>query len=104
MSQPLLTLEKVCRYCGGLKVVDQVSFGVEKGEIFGIIGPNGAGKTTLFNLLTGLIPLTSGQIQFQQQPLHRLKPHQIAGLGIARTFQNIRLFPEMSVWENVRMG
>lgn len=104
MSQPLLTLENVCRYFGGLKAVDRVSFSVDTGEIFGIIGPNGAGKTTLFNLLTGLIPLTSGAIHFQQQSLHQLKPHQIAGLGIARTFQNIRLFPEMSVWENVRMG
>ncbi|WP_448515025.1 ABC transporter ATP-binding protein [Parathermosynechococcus lividus] len=100
----VLTLREVSRTFGGLKAVDRVSLTVEEGEIFGIIGPNGAGKTTLFNLLTGLIPLTSGDIYFQQQRLTHAPPHQIAALGIARTFQNIRLFKEMTVWQNVRLG
>ncbi|XFA73321.1 ABC transporter ATP-binding protein [Thermosynechococcaceae cyanobacterium Okahandja] len=99
-----LALDGVSRSFGGLKAVDRVSLRVEEGEIFGIIGPNGAGKTTLFNLLTGLIPLSSGEIYFRQQRLSQAKPHQIAALGIGRTFQNIRLFKEMTVWQNVRLG
>ncbi|MFN7526677.1 MAG: ABC transporter ATP-binding protein, partial [Dolichospermum sp.] len=74
---------------------------VNQGEIFGFIGPNGAGKTTLFNLITGLIPPSSGELIYQGQAISQLKPHQIAGLGIARTFQNIRLFGELSVLDNV---
>ncbi len=101
---PFLTLQGVSRTFGGLKAVDSVSLTVQEGEIFGIIGPNGAGKTTLFNLLTGLIPLSSGEIYWRQQRLTHAKPHQIAALGIARTFQNIRLFKEMTVWQNVRVG
>ncbi len=103
-AAPFLALHEVSRTFGGLKAVDRVSFTIQEREIFGIIGPNGAGKTTLFNLLTGLIPLSSGDIYFRQQRLTTAKAHQIAGLGIARTFQNIRLFKEMTVWQNVRLG
>jgi len=81
--------------------LDQVNLQLEQNKIYGLIGPNGAGKTTLFNLTTGLLPVSGGSIQFQGQELTSLHPHQIARLGIARTFQNIRLFASMTVLENV---
>jgi branched-chain amino acid transport system ATP-binding protein len=84
--------------------VNEVNFSVNNEEIFGLIGPNGAGKTTLFNLITGLIEPSSGQIFSQSQLISHLKPYQIAAKGIARTFQNIRLFGELSVLENVIVG
>jgi branched-chain amino acid transport system ATP-binding protein len=84
--------------------VNEVNFRVNNQEIFGLIGPNGAGKTTLFNLITGLIEPSSGQIFAQAQLISHLKPHQIAAKGIARTFQNIRLFGELSALENVIVG
>jgi branched-chain amino acid transport system ATP-binding protein len=87
-----------------LCAVNKVSFGVNQGEIFGLIGPNGAGKTTLFNLITGLIPPSSGQMLYAGQPISRLRPHQIAQRGLARTFQNIRLFGQLSALENVMIG
>lgn len=97
----LLKLEQVTRRFGGLVAVNQVSLSVEAGEIFGLIGPNGAGKTTLFNLITGLQSLSSGEIFFQGDRLDRQRPDQIANRGIARTFQNLRLFNQLSVFENV---
>ncbi|HNP73815.1 MAG TPA: ATP-binding cassette domain-containing protein, partial [Kouleothrix sp.] len=92
-----------CRF-GGLLAVNNVSFGVRQGEIFGLIGPNGAGKTTLFNLMTGLTPPTSGELLYRGQPISGLRPHRIAAMGIARTFQNIRLFGELSALQNVMIA
>ena len=86
---------------GGLTAVNELDMDVKKGEIYGLIGPNGAGKTTIFNLLTGVYQPTSGEIYFKGQRIDGLRPYQIAGRGISRTFQNIRLFPSMSVLENV---
>jgi branched-chain amino acid transport system ATP-binding protein len=84
--------------------VDDVSFNVRRGEIFALIGPNGAGKTTLFNAITGLLPPTEGSVVFDGADVTGLKPHRVATLGIARTFQNIRLFDYMSALDNVRVG
>src|SRR5690606_16005398 len=89
---------------GGLSAVSDVSFSINKGEIFGLIGPNGAGKTTMFNLITSMFPLTSGEIVFSGENINGLKPHLITEKGICRTFQNIRLFPEMTAEENVMVG
>ncbi len=86
---------------GGLVAVNSLDLAVNKGEIFGLIGPNGAGKTTIFNLLTGVYEPTEGEIYFQGKRIDGLRPHQIARRGVSRTFQNIRLFPGMSVLENV---
>ncbi len=97
----MLEVQQLTRRFGGLVAVNQVSFSVKKGEIFGLIGPNGAGKTTLFNLITGLIPPTAGQMMFDGVPLGQQQPHQIAAKGIARTFQNIRLFKDLSAQENI---
>jgi branched-chain amino acid transport system ATP-binding protein len=101
---PLLSIESVHRRFGGLKAVDDVSFTVEPGSIKAVIGPNGAGKTTLFNLISGSLPLDSGRIVFNARAVQGWKPHQIAALGLARTFQNIELFPGMTVLENVMVG
>ena len=100
----LLTLEGVSRHFGGLKVLQEVNLDVPKGGVFGLIGPNGAGKTTVFNLTTGLLPVTGGTIRFEGRDLAGMKPHQITQGGIARTFQNIRIFKEMSLLENVMVG
>jgi branched-chain amino acid transport system ATP-binding protein len=89
---------------GGLRALDDVSFAIERGEIFGLIGPNGAGKTTLFKVISGVYPATSGQIIFKDAPLMRLKPHDVCHLGITSTHQIVRPFPEMSVYDNVRVG
>lgn len=99
-----LKLEAVSRHFGGLKVLQDVNLDIPQQGIFGLIGPNGAGKTTVFNLITGLLPPTSGRIAFQGQDLAGRKPHDITRLGIARTFQNIRIFKEMSLLENVMVG
>jgi branched-chain amino acid transport system ATP-binding protein len=100
----MLKLNGVSRQFGGLAAVSQVSFSVEAGQVVGLIGPNGAGKTTLLNLISGLDQVTSGEIQFNEKPIHKLPPHKINQLGIARTYQNIRLFAEMSVRENLIVG
>jgi branched-chain amino acid transport system ATP-binding protein len=89
---------------GGLMAVFDVSFDVEQGEILGVIGPNGAGKTTIFNLISGVLPPTKGAITFAGHLLDGLKPHVIARLGLARTFQTVRLFGNMTVLENVMVG
>jgi branched-chain amino acid transport system ATP-binding protein len=89
---------------GGLMAVFDVNFSVEPGEILAIIGPNGAGKTTIFNLISGVLPLTGGGILFEGRPLNGFRPHRIAGLGLARTFQSVRLFGNMTVLENVMVG
>ena len=100
----MLELKQVSKQFGGLAALSTISFSVEPGEILGIIGPNGAGKTTLFNLITGVFPPTSGTISYCSQPVVGLKPHRITGLGIARTFQNIRLFGQLTALENVMVG
>lgn len=101
---PALEVCQVTRRFSGLIAINEVSFTVESGEIFGLIGPNGAGKTTLFNIITGLIPPSSGQLMYEQRSITKLRPHQIASQGIARTFQNLRLFGNLSVLENVAIA
>lgn len=100
----LLSVQNVTRTFGGLIAVNNVSFEVQQGEIFGLIGPNGAGKTTLFNLITALTPVTSGAVHFNSKQINTLKPHQIARLGVARTFQNIRLFGKLTALQNVMVA
>jgi branched-chain amino acid transport system ATP-binding protein len=100
----LLALEQVSRRFGGLHAVDGVSFTADTGEILGLIGPNGAGKTTLINVITGVHPATAGRVRFDGRDITRLRPHQIARLGLARTFQIVQPFPKMSVLENVAAG
>lgn len=100
----LLRIGSLTRAFGGLVAVNNVSFEVNEGEIFGLIGPNGAGKTTLFNLVTGLTPPTSGELYFKGQNITGSRPHQIAKLGMGRTFQNIRLFPNLTALENVMVA
>jgi branched-chain amino acid transport system ATP-binding protein len=89
---------------GGVVAIQQLDLTVSRGEIFGLIGPNGAGKTSTFNIITGVYQPTSGKVSFSGRRLAGLKPHRITQIGIARTFQNIRLFPEMSAIENVMVG
>ena len=100
----LLQLDRVERRFGGLKAVDNVTLSIAPGEIVGLIGPNGAGKTTLINTITGVHPATGGRIVFEGADITRLKPHVIARRGIARTFQIVQPFPQMTVLENVAAG
>lgn len=99
-----LTLEHVSKEFGGLAALNDISFQLKKGEILGIIGPNGAGKTTLFNLITGIFAPTKGEILFNDRSLLAMKPYQVTKLGLARTFQNIKLFDQMTALENVMVG
>lgn len=94
----------VTKIFGGIAALDHVDLSIQEGEILGLIGPNGAGKTTFFNVLTGLYAPEKGEILFRGQPIQGLAPHEIASLGIARTFQNIRLFPNMTAMENVMVA
>jgi branched-chain amino acid transport system ATP-binding protein len=89
---------------GGLVAVDRLDMAVLEGELLGLIGPNGAGKTTVFNLLTGVYRPTRGEVRYNGMPVHHLRAHEIVRLGVARTFQNIRLFSSLSVLENVMVG
>ena len=100
-AAPLLELRQISRQFGGLQALSEVSFQVEQGEILGLIGPNGAGKTTLFNLLSGVTPASNGTIHWRGQAMQGLSPDRHNRLGIARTFQNLRLFTGLSVLENV---
>ena len=102
MSDPLLTLDKVTIRFGGLTAVNGVDLAIREGSLCGLIGPNGAGKTTVFNLITGVYAPTEGRIAFNGHDLAGRCVHDIAALGIARTFQNIRLFGRLSVFDNVR--
>ena len=99
-----LQVKDVTRTFGGVKALDEVSLSVAKGEIHGLIGPNGAGKTTLINVLSGIIRASSGEVYFDDTAVHTLPVHKLAARGIARTFQNIRLFPAMTCLENVMAG
>jgi branched-chain amino acid transport system ATP-binding protein len=100
----LLEVAGVGKRFGGLSALAEVTLSIRRGEIFGLIGPNGAGKTTLFNILTGLYPPDTGEITFDGARVTGMKPYEIARRGIARTFQNIRLFANMSALENVMVG
>lgn len=104
MSDSLLLVENVSKHFGGLTALHQVDFGVKTNQIKGLIGPNGAGKTTLFNLITGVFPVSSGQIHFLGKPVANLPSYKIARRGIARTFQNVKLFPNLTLLENVMVG
>lgn len=101
---PLLMLSGVGKHFGGLAALSDVSLHINQGEIYGLIGPNGAGKTTLFNILTGLYQLDSGSFTFAGHSYSCCKPHLLAQAGIARTFQNIRLFANMTALENIMVG
>ncbi|GEJ56411.1 ABC transporter ATP-binding protein [Anaeromyxobacter diazotrophicus] len=100
----LLSVEAVSRAFGGVRAVDGATFGLAAGEVHGLIGPNGAGKTTLLNIVSGLLRPTSGQIRLDGTRTDGLAPHRVAALGVTRTFQNIRLFPQLSALENVLVG
>jgi branched-chain amino acid transport system ATP-binding protein len=104
MSTPILEIHGITKRFGGLTALSDVGFAIDEDTIFGLIGPNGAGKTTLFNVLTGLYPHDAGTFSFLGRPLQDLTPDRIAALGIARTFQNIRLFANLSAIENVMIG
>jgi branched-chain amino acid transport system ATP-binding protein len=103
-GKAILRIEKLTKYFGGLCAVKNFDLDLRPGELIGLIGPNGAGKTTVFNLITGLYQISSGEIYYQDEPLVGLEPYEITRLGIARTFQNIRLFPALSVMDNVRIA
>jgi branched-chain amino acid transport system ATP-binding protein len=103
-GSPILELKSVSRVFDGIRAVDNVSLKFYAGEIVGLIGPNGAGKTTLVNLISGFIPLSSGDVIFEGKSLARSKPHTIAQAGIARTFQIVQPFAKMTVLENVMAG
>jgi branched-chain amino acid transport system ATP-binding protein len=104
LEEVCLEVRSITRRFGGLVAVDRVSFSVNQHEIFGLIGPNGAGKTTLFNMITGLLPPSAGNLVYEGRDITKLRPHRIAACGIARTFQNIRLFGELSALENVAIA
>jgi branched-chain amino acid transport system ATP-binding protein len=99
-----LNVFKLCKTFGGLRACSDVSFSLKKNSLTGLIGPNGAGKTTVFNLITGVYEATEGQVIYKGQNITGLQPHVINRMGIARTFQNIRLFPNLSVLDNVRIA
>lgn len=101
---PLLELRQVSKRFGGIQALSRVSFAVEQGEILGLIGPNGAGKSTIFNLATGVYPVSAGEIRFAEDRVDGQKPSRVCALGMARTFQKIRIFKEMTVAENVAVG
>ncbi|MBN8942622.1 MAG: branched-chain amino acid ABC transporter ATP-binding protein/permease [Rhizobiales bacterium] len=103
-TQPLLAVAEARKTFGGLVAVNDVSFQVKRGEIVALIGPNGAGKSTTFNLITGVLDITAGDVTFAGQPIGGQRPQTIAGLGIARSFQHVKLLPDMSVLDNVALG
>ncbi len=104
MTRAVLQGMNITRWFGGLCALKEVDFSIEAGEIIGLIGPNGAGKTTLINLITGYYAPNTGQILYSGQNIAGLKPHTINKLGISRTFQIVRVFPKLTVLDNVRSG
>jgi branched-chain amino acid transport system ATP-binding protein len=104
MSEPIYTAQNITKAFGGLVAVDDVTFDIPQGQIVAIIGPNGAGKTTFFNILTGLYKPTAGKLAFHGSDVTRKRPDEITAAGVARTFQNIRLFATMTATENVMVG
>ena len=103
-EQPILELRNISKRFGGLKALEEINISIETGTVHGIIGPNGAGKSTLFNVITGLLRPNSGEILLKGNPLSHIPPHRRIPLGLARTFQNIRLFKNMTVEDNVLVG
>ena len=101
---PLLEIESLTKEFDGVTALQDVSFAVEENEILGVIGPNGAGKTTLFNCITGMIPATRGMIRYRGESIQGRQPYEIARLGIGRTFQIVRPFPNLSLADNVLVG
>lgn len=104
MSNSILKLNQISRHFGGLKALDQVSFEIPENSLCGLIGPNGAGKTTLFNVITGVYSPSSGSVEFDKHSIGGAKPYQIAKYGMTRTFQNIRLFKNLSVLQNIMIA
>ena len=100
----ILSLENISLNFGGIKAVDQVSLDVEEGEIFALIGPNGAGKSTIFNIISRYYTQSSGSIIYRNESIDKLQPHQLSKIGVARTFQNIELFPNSTVLQNLLVG
>jgi branched-chain amino acid transport system ATP-binding protein len=103
-TAPLLKISSISKQFGGLNALSEVSLHVQRGEIYGLIGPNGAGKTTLFNVITGLYQMSAGKFQFNGKDYKECKSHVLAQAGVARTFQNIRLFANLTALENVMIG
>ena len=101
MERSVLELRRVARHFGGVRDVDGLDLKVKQAEIVGLIGPNGSGKSTAVNVITGIFPLTSGEIFYDEHPIENLPTHKRLQLGIARTFQNIRLFGQLTVWQNL---
>jgi branched-chain amino acid transport system ATP-binding protein len=104
MSSNILEIQNVTMRFGGVTAIDNLSFAVKKGQIYGLIGPNGAGKTTIFNIITGALYPTEGKVIFEGEDITGTKPNEVVYKGIARTFQNIRLFKSMSVLDNILIG
>ncbi len=104
MNEPILKIDDVTMKFGGVTAIDRLNFSIQKGEIYGLIGPNGAGKTTIFNIITGNYKPTEGRVIFDGEDITGTKPNKIVFKGIARTFQNIRLFKSMSVLDNILIG
>jgi ABC-type branched-subunit amino acid transport system ATPase component len=104
VAESILELKNLCKYFGGVVAVDHLNITVENGRITSIIGPNGAGKTTIFNLITGFVKPSSGKIIYKGTEINGLKPFRIAEIRIARTFQNVQIFPQMTALENVMVG
>ncbi len=104
MSAPLLSIQDMTHYFGGLKAVSNFTFDVPEGVIYGLIGPNGSGKTTTFNLVTGIYTPTQGKILFEGEDIVGIKPYKIVQKGIARTFQNLRIFGNLTVLDNIRVA
>jgi ABC-type branched-subunit amino acid transport system ATPase component len=104
MATPILQVKELHKEFGGIVALHGVSFDVSRGEVFAVIGPNGAGKTTLFNLVSGALPVTSGEVHYKGKRVTGLQPYEIAALGLVRTFQTVQIFGNMTVLENVMMG
>lgn len=104
MSEEILSVKNLQKSFGGIQAIDSLDFGISQGQVKSVIGPNGAGKTTLFNLITGIYRPSDGILRFNGKILNGLKPYRIARLGISRTFQNLQLFANMTVLENVMVG
>jgi ABC-type branched-subunit amino acid transport system ATPase component len=100
----LLETSALCRYFGGVRALEKLDLSVEEGPIHSVIGPNGAGKTTLFNVISGVLPVTSGDVLWKGEAVTDMAPHNISRRGITRTFQNLQLFADMTVLENVMVG
>ena len=104
MAENILQVRKLHKEFGGVIALHNVSFEVARGEVFAVIGPNGAGKTTLFNLISGALPATAGEVDFEDKPILGLEPHAIAARGLVRTFQTVQIFGNMTILENVMVG